>query len=608
MNLAEQFHAWALEPSRTNDELYTIELLVESAWGTWCHRHKRHEPLDVDAKTAQAKRRMLNPAYRARISREKLDALVEVWADMRRFSVSTYNDRPMGEVETLRFFPQLTDVGVSGNFPRIDALAGLRGLKSLSINSETLADIGALSGLPALETLHLTLRTPWPELSALATLPALRELRYHGNLLALRDVPPLLAVVEARFDADASWQTPLRDLRELPPMPAVRHLRVESVAALAGVERFPILNLQLKGPFTDLSPLAAQTSVTWLRIQGQGFMDLRPLARMSALRELRLERELPLDLSPLADAPRLRQVWVHGCDIIATELASINALLPPWSDDFMLPEPRPLAPVHFIAVDRNREDTKLIAPEPPDPRPSFYGDDLAYAAAENRWFKAELRRRLDVLLGRGWRGRDDQSTSWSWHDRPGNVHVHLNRFEDTFRLREVVQALRELMAAARFPWSMLLIIEPHGNLDDEMDEIAARDDDDEDEATAAERDRQERLEYKQYARERRAFLERQHRLRLQQEQGLPIDPDDFSPPPEPEETDESDEGGSAVLDGDDDEGADSLGSRFHLYAHLEEEVLSVWLDDTQLAADYYGETPENWHELPEPPGQRPRPW
>ena len=608
MSLAEQFHAWARSPDRTNDELYTVELLVESAWDTWCHRHKRHEPDDLNAKIARSKRRMLNPAYRARITLEKLDTLVEVWADMRWFRFSSLQDRLIGEVETLRFFPQLTDVQIMGNFSRIDALAGLRGLKSLSINSETLADIGALAGLPALETLHLTLRTPWPELSALSTLPALRELHYHGNLLALRDVPTLPGVVKVQFDADYNWKTPLRDLRELPAMPSVRHLRVESVAALAGVERFPVLNLQLKGPFTDLSALAGQTSVTWLRIQGQGFMDLRPLARMPALRELSLDRELPLDLSPLADAPRLCQVWVYGCDIVATELASINALLPPWSDDFMLPEPRPLAPVRFIAVDRHREDTKLAAPEPPDPRPAFYGDDLAFASAENRWFKVELRRRLDALLGRGWRGRTEKSTFWSGHSHPGNFHVHLNRFEDTFRLREVVQALRELMAAARFPWDMLFIIEPHGNLDDDMDEIAARDDDDEDDATAAERDRQERLEYRQYARERRAFLERQHRLRLQQEQGLPIDPNDFSVSPEPEETDEAEDADSAVLDPDDDEGADSLGARFHMYAYLNEEVFSVWLDDLQLATDYYGETPENWHELPEPPEKRPRPW
>lgn len=607
MGLAEQFREWALESVRTNDELYTIELLVEGAWGLWCHRHQRHERTDWDARQAHAKQRMLNPAYRAHISREKLDALVEVWADMRAFRTPMHDDRPLGEVETLRFFPQLTDVDISGGFSRIDALAGLRELNNLSISSGAVADIGALAGLPGLETLRLSLHAPWPEISALATLPSLRHLHFRGNLLVLRDIAELPAVVEAEFNADYHWKTPLRDLRELPAMPAVRHLRVESVGGLAGVERFPVLNLQLAGPFTDLSPLAAQSSVTWLRLQGQGFHDLRPLSHMAALRELRLERELPLDLSPLADAPRLRQAWVHGCDILATELAAINALLTPWADDFLLAEPRPLAPLCFIAVDRSAADYKAACavPEPPDLREAFYGEDKAYAAAENRWFEAELRRRLDVLLGRGWRGRVDVSTSWSSHGTPGGSQLTLNRYEDMLKLRDVVRTLRELMAAVPFPWEILLVIEPHGNLDESMADIAARDDDD-DEAFL-ERERIDWQDFRRRERERREFLERQYRLKLQQEQGLPIDASDFSPPPEIEEPEEEDADGGAVLDPGSNEGADSLGASLSLYAVLSERVLSVWIDDAQLAADYYGETPVNWHELPGTPEQRPRP-
>jgi hypothetical protein len=174
------------------------------------------------------------------------------------------------------------------------------------------------------------------------------------------------------------------------------------------------------------------------------------------------------------------------------------------------------------------------------------------------------------------------------------------------KFREVVQTIRELMAAVRFPWDMLLIVEPHGNLDDNMAEIAARDD--EDDEAAAEREKEEWKDFRRRERERRAFLERQYRLKLQQEQGLPIDPKDFSPPPEIEEPEEEDSDGGAVLDPGSNEGADSLGESLSLYATLSEQVLSVWLDDAQLAADYYGETPVNWHELPEPPEQRPRPW
>jgi hypothetical protein len=607
MELAEQFRVWALEPVRTNDELYTIELLVESARVLWCQRHQRYERPDWDARHAHSKQRMLNPAYRAHISREKLDALVEVWADMRVFRTPVHNDRPLGELETLRFFPQLTDVEISGSFTRIDALAGLRELKSLSLASGAVADIGALAGLPKLKTLRLSLHAPWPAISALAALPSLRHLHFRGNLLVLRDIPGLPAVVEAEFNADFHWKTPLRDLSELPAMPVVRQLRVESVAGLAGVERFPALNLQLEGPFADLSPLAAQSSVTWLRLQGQGFHDLRPLSHMAALRELRLERELPLDLSPLADAPRLRQAWVHGCDILATELAAINALLPPWADDFLLPHPRPLAPLCFIAVDRSAADYKAACalPDRPDPRAAFYGEDKAYAAAENCWFEAELRRRLDALLGRGWRGRVHDSTSWSSHGTPGGCQLTLNRYEDTLKLREVVRILRELMAAMPFPWEILLIIEPHGNLDESMADIAARDDDDEE--TAIARERMDWQDSRRRERERREFLERQYRLRLQQEQGLPINAEDFSPPPEIEEPEDEDADGGAVLDPGSNEGADSLGASLVLYAILSEQVLSVWLSDAELAADYYGEKPLNWHEFPGPPEKRPRP-
>lgn len=605
MGLAEQFHAWALAADRTNDELYTIELLVEDAWRLWCHRRQHYERPDWEARHARAKQRLLNPAYHAHICREKLDALVEVWAEMRTFTHFGFNDRPLGEVETLRFFPQLTDVDISGNFARIDALAGMRGLKSLAITSGKVADLGALAGLPELARLRLFLQTPWPELSALATLPALRNFHYCGNLLALRDVPELPTVEDAQLDANIHWKTPLRDLRELPAMPAVRRLRVESVASLAGVERFPALNLQLQGPFADLSPLASQISVTWLRLQGQEFQDLRPLARMPALRELRMDRELPLDLSPLADAPRLRQVWVHGCDILATELATINALLPPWDEDFMLREPRPLAPLHFLAINRAADDYRAVRAltKPSDPRTAFYGEDSAYASAEARWFNKELRRRLDALLGRGWRGREDESTHWSGHGDPGAGQLNFNRYEDMLRLKEIVRTVRELMAATLFPWELLLTIEPHGNLDDDMAAISSRDDDDEE--AAVERERVDWRDFRRHERERRAFLERQYRLRLQQEQGLPIDPKDFSPPPEVVEPEKDNAEDGAVLDPDNDEGADSLGEKLSLSLILGEHVMSVWLDDGQLAADYYGEAPVNWHELPGPPEQRP---
>ena len=148
---------------------------------------------------------------------------------------------------------------------------------------------------------------PWPDLSAIGTLPRLTELTYRGNVLALRNVAQLEHVKIVAVESANGWETPLRDLHELPEMPRIRHLKIRRVAYLDGVERFAACNLQLEGPYVDLAPLAGRPSVTWLRLEGERFFDLRPLARMPALRELRLDRERPLDVTPLAEAPALRQ-------------------------------------------------------------------------------------------------------------------------------------------------------------------------------------------------------------------------------------------------------------------------------------------------------------
>ena len=44
-----------------------------------------------------------------------------------------------------------------------------------------------------------------------------------------------------------------------------------------------------------------------------------------------------------------------------------------------------------------------------------------------------------------------------------------------------------------------------------------------------------------------------------------------------------------------------------LTACLTESVLCIRLDEAEVGAYYYGEAPENWHNLPEPPAERPRP-
>jgi hypothetical protein len=211
-------------------------------------------------------------------------------------------------------------------------------------------DLSALAGLE-LTSLGINLRTPWPDLRAIADLPKLESFGARANLLALREIPALPAATKVTLDADFHYRTPLRNFHDLPAMPKVTSLRVDGIAGLEGVEKLAAArSLDLVGPYEDLTPLAKLPSLTYLRLEGERFMDLSPLTKLPHLREILMVRERPLDLGPLADAPALREVFVERCAILRMELSALNAALPPWGLDFLAPEPRPLAHVAVLSL------------------------------------------------------------------------------------------------------------------------------------------------------------------------------------------------------------------------------------------------------------------
>jgi hypothetical protein len=628
MNLPEVFQQWALDPARTNDELFTVEILLE--WGrvVWGWKHQQPKMPDWDKEQAHRKERRLNPAYRPQIKRDYLDATIEIWADIKKFYYTSWDDRPMRNIEALRFFPHLEEVHMNdAEIADLSPLAELRQLVSLQLHEplsnggHVMHDLGAIAGLPALDRLSISLRRPWPDVSALAKLPALKSLIFTGNLLALRDVPCLPALEKASLNADFNWKTPLRDLLDLPEMPAVVIMKVEGVANLRGFERYPrILNANLIGPFQDLSPLRALNKCTYLRLEGEQFSDLAPAASMPELRELLLVRERPLDLAPLSDAVALREVNIERCSILRTELSALSATLLPWDGDFLAPEPRKLVPLQFFVYQPSHEEMKTLPPIDlsKDPRKGVYGEDEAFARAEARWFALRLQARLDEFLGKGW-----GNVSSTALDLPGHEHLVFKRFRDVMRFREIVEKLREIASECRFRWQYLISVEPHGDLsdEDEMEEDEEREDWLEQEFDP-EREKEEWDDFRAQRRLERERLEREHRFKILQQQGAAIDPAEFSPESEKqkpaqtvadpnaegaeeEETDDEGDGGLAEeIPPDDEEG---LGRDLSFVVSLDEKLLFV-SDHMREEAEYlFGESAVNWHTLPEPPTGRPRP-
>src|ERR1051326_976443 len=460
---------WITDPSRTADDLYTVELLLEGV------RYRNDWPFqnryDFDAEREKRRRRKLNPLYRSSFRREELLTLARVTDTVTNFHSHGDYDRPVRDLHALTFFPMLKDISLSGSdVVDLSPLFSHMHIERFSIgeygdfNVHDSLDFTQCGEMPKLSHLHLSLRTPWPNLRAIANWPALIDIKFNGNIQTFEEFKELPA---ARFVSLTNWpgeNVPIRDLKTFPRCPQIKQLTVHKTVSLKGIERYPsVVNLEVAGIFRDLTPLAALTNVTALTLTGEHFKDLAPLARMPRLREVHIVRERVIDLAPLADAPQLRRVTMDRCLLMRTELAALNAGLIPEAFDFHAETPRQLGPLKFFLISKeNKAGSDFFnarAAAAHEVREDFYSGDAAFAKAESRIFTAILQTRLDALLGKGW---------GLIHDPPH--FIDLKRFADTIRLREVVQVLREESARLRFPWSTTLIVEPHGDMSEELEE------------------------------------------------------------------------------------------------------------------------------------------
>ena len=123
---------------------------------------------------------------------------------------SGMSDRPLRDLTALRFFPAMENLDITD--VEVNDLTPLAVMPNL--NWLTLMEGSGLGG-----RLSLQFRRPrseararprlphspsaWPDLTAMAAWTALRDLTYHGNLLALSSVETLPAVRSARSQSAA---------------------------------------------------------------------------------------------------------------------------------------------------------------------------------------------------------------------------------------------------------------------------------------------------------------------------------------------------------------------------------------------------------------------
>ena len=620
------FVEWVCDPARTNDELFTVEVIIERERFSPRWPFQERQP-DFNDSLSVIRARAANPAYRPALHKDEIEHLAGVPGEVTSFSGGSGSDRPIRDLHALTFFPALTDVSVGGDLSDLSPLAALPGLERLSIGEYTdlagghllrLADCGEMR---ALKYLSLSLHHAWPDLRALAHWPALREFRFNGNILACEDISALPAARLVELEKWCGSSTPLRNLSRLPLMPAAKHLALDATESLVGSERYPsVVNLEIAGNFRDLTPLAEMTNLTAVTLTGEFFRNLSPLTRLPKLREVRLIRERAIDLTPLADCPQLRRVEMERCSMMHTELAALNAGLLPEALDFEAEKPRTLGPLKFYSNSKGNEAARTFFQERENAvfkeRERFFDGDAVFAKAETRAFAARLEARLDQLLGRGW---------GLLHGCP--QHISLKRFPDTCRVGEVIQVLREESARWRLPWCFLLIVQPHGDMSEDLEDMKAREEQESmpegdwlAQCYEPEWDVREREEDRQVRHRRYEFLKREHLLQLREGENvdpsllsLPQDEDEPVGAPAPEERinlsiseDDDDGGGVAVAPPrPPPPEIESLGEELEFYLDVYEDCVVAnegWVD---TARENLGQEPVEWTPELEAPEKRP---
>src|SRR6266540_778536 len=444
MSTRDELIAWALSPDRTLEEAYCAERLVEQGRLYWPSSNPGRRPELSPREEERKKKRRLNPAHRVQLEEAEVCCAVEKLLMMDRLDLDSESDRPMRDISGLRFFCHFRHLNLGGNaLGDAGALRGWTALESLSIRDDALEDLTPLSALTKLRSLHLSIRSPWPNLKGLEALEELAFFHWRGNLLSLEDIPRLGKVCQARFEMGPCGNIPVPSVNCLPDMPWLEAFEIDPLFRLDDITRWPRLrNLSVGGPFKDLRPLGGLRALTHVVLRGDVTRDLSPLARLPELRRLEVRSQHPHDYSVLAEAPRLHEARAEGCKINTMELATLLAVLAPWEDEFLAAQARPRGNARFVVCQKNEL--------PANPRQEFgpesrWNDDLELAASEGRWFRQRLHSALDGVFGKqGW-GRLSPCSA-------GSAPLCISKLEAAEQLAVVVETARELLCTTQLPW------------------------------------------------------------------------------------------------------------------------------------------------------------
>jgi hypothetical protein len=217
---------------------------------------------------------------------------------------------------------------------------------------------------------------------------------------------------------------------------------------------------------------------------------------------------------------------------VALDVQAVHAVLRPWDEEFHLPELRPRGKLRFVAVSRGGDTSVLPRAGSDMPGPDFL--------AHPRYFNLELvwmqRRVQEVMVRFGAyleTPKGDRQPGETHWDR--NASVEIETIAALQRLPELLEALREAMAASPHAWLFHIYV----NLRISKLELTGQQQKWLEEMEARSRDWDEEADHQRWRRTQQHIIETQFLLRTSREEGETPNPEDFEPPEEIRPDDEA---------------------------------------------------------------------
>jgi Leucine-rich repeat (LRR) protein len=415
------FEEYASRTDLTDDEKYTVELLIEFVRSDFDPHCDDERDERFDAREAAD----YKPRYEPEHLKPAAESLRKLsWLSLRR---SKYR-RPVRDVKALRYLPQLEGLDLSENeICDIEPLRHCRRLRCLHIDENPIKDLAPLTHIADLRELHISVDQ----------IPTFKQLTEFRRLVRLE-------IGLGTFDS----------FEDFPAMPELRIIWGTRVNSLLGLQQFPQLQnlVNFGGEIDSLEPLRDARHLTHVNITASRIRSLEPLAGLTELRDVFISTEAEsLDLSPLEHLPNLHNVGIRCADKEPKEIEKLQAKLTSWDVEFLATKPRYEPSFDIEVIDQTTFDA--------------YVANMEFNVGDEETNEQLLSSERDWLIGRfaewfheRFKEDEDYTIPYQSHYGRSQTVVLLSEFA-VLHFREVIPVLQQSLAHCRKDWVFYLQIE-----------------------------------------------------------------------------------------------------------------------------------------------------